>query len=306
MQTKLRISFEAGQTPENLEAILHRAECDAEVVKVTTGIHLFDPTTNEMYPGLFVDVTLDEKDVRIAKLYQLLATYEIKATTEKLYEYSEEDRQNARLLRMIPAVRFPVAKGRARREKFDLKHACPHCGTGAKQVWFTRVKPKGLSIIHMQPAMLSTDNELVVDANLRKMLVDANTTGISFIEVQARDDNEDWQPIDRYQIVIEHMMPPIRAEFPAEDEKAVCHVCRRGCRLTFPEKPYREDDLVGMKDFNLTWEGFGTYLYNGDAADSDFSQPHILVTPKVMNLFRDADAITFKWIPVTIAASSST
>lgn len=69
-----------------------------------------------------------------------------------------------------------------------------------------------------------------------------------------------------------------------------------------PEKPYRKEDLVGINDFNLTWEWFGEFWAEDKARDRLAKWPHpfVLVTPKVMNIFRDAGVKTFDWIPVDI------
>jgi len=133
-------------------------------------------------------------------------------------------------------------------------------------------------------------------------LKDAGVTGISFGEVRARLKNDKWSSVARDQILIEHVMPPMRGELTARDEEYLCKVCRRGGRRDFSKKPYGEEDLVGMQDFNLTWEWFGDFWpedkEKGRCAKR--SSPFVLVTPKVMNIFRDAGVKTFQWTPVGI------
>jgi hypothetical protein len=298
------ISFEVGRAREKAEEILGLIGCTQEEVSATEGIHLFDTTTNEMYPGLFVDVTFNEGDERIPKLCELLAMHGINAdvSTTKSVEYSEEDLQTARLLKMSPGRDHLQSITSELGTKYDLKHACPHCGTGAKQIWYERVKRKDLPTLLKHRAIMSRNDHIIVDKTMRKMLVNAGITGISFAEVHARDEVGDWNPIDRDQILIEYTMPPMRGEFAPEDDQYLCKVCRRGGRMSFPNKLYREDDLVGMKDFNLTWEWFGFFNFDGNARRSQFSLPLVLVTPKVMNLFREARVTTFEWTPVAMAA----
>ncbi|MBK9260606.1 MAG: hypothetical protein IPM54_12380 [Polyangiaceae bacterium] len=86
------ISFEVGKAHEKAEEILGSIGCTQEEVHAIAGIHLFDTTTNEMYPGLFVDVTFNEGDERIPKLCELLATHGILAdvSTKKSVEYSKK------------------------------------------------------------------------------------------------------------------------------------------------------------------------------------------------------------------------
>lgn len=300
----VQVSFEAGQAQEKAEEILGLIGCKQEEVSATGGMFLFDPATNEMHPALFVDVTFNEGDARISKLCELLATHGIRADVEttKSVEYSEEDYQTARLLKMSAGSDYLQSKASEMGTKYDLKNACPHCGTGMKQVWYERVKRKELPLIHKHRAIKCLDDHIIVDATIRKMLVDAGITGISFAEVHARDEVGDWNPIDRFQIIMEHTMPPMCTEPTELDEKHMCQVCRRGGRFSFPDQPYRKEDLVDVCDFNLTWEWFGFHTFNGNVRDSQIPSPLVLVTPKVMNLFREARVKTFKWTPVGIEA----
>jgi len=93
----------------------------------------------------------------------------------------------------------------------------------------------------------------------------------------------------------------MRGELTAADEQDLCKVCRRGGHSFFFDKRYREEDLVGMQDFNLTWEWFGSFDFDGNTRRSKFSLPRVLVTPKVRNIFREARVATFEWTPVEIA-----
>jgi hypothetical protein len=63
---------------------------------------------------------------------------------------------------------------------------------------------------------------------------------------------------------------------------------------------YRAEDLVGMQDFNVTWEWFGEFWPEKKPRHAKRPSPHTLVTPKVMNIFRDAGVTTFHWIPVLL------
>jgi hypothetical protein len=301
----ITISFEAGQVREKAEEILGLVGCTQDEVHAVggEGFLLFDLTTNESHPALFVDVTFNEGDERIQKLCELLAKHGIKADVEttRSIEYSEEDLQTSRLLQMSAGSDYLQSITSELGTKYDLKHACPHCGTGAKQIWYERVKRKDLPLLRKHRAIMSRDDHILVDATVRKMLINAGITGISFAEVHARDEVGDWNPIDRYQILIESTLPPMRGELTADDEKDLCKLCRRGGHPYFSDERYHQEDLVGMKDFNLTWEWFGSYSFDGNARHADFSHPRVLVTPKVMNLFREARVKTFKWTPVVLA-----
>jgi hypothetical protein len=297
------VSFDAGQAREKAEEILD--SMGFQEVYATEGIYFVDPITNKWYPTLFVDLTFNEGDERIPKLCELLAMHGMKpdVKTTTTIEYSEEDFQTAPLLWMERTSECVRSHASELGTKYDLMHACPHCGTGAKQVWYKRVKRKDLREIRKHRAIMSWDEHILVDKAMRKMLVNAGITGISFAEVHARDEVGDWNPIDRDQILIESTLPPMRGELTAHDEQDICKVCRRGGRSFYriPNNPYREEDLVGIKDFNLTWEWFGSFRFDGNVRHAMFADPRVLVTPKVRNLFREARVTTFKWTPVSLA-----
>ncbi|MBK9260598.1 MAG: hypothetical protein IPM54_12340 [Polyangiaceae bacterium] len=159
-----------------------------------------------------------------------------------------------------------------------------------------------MSRIRKHRAIGSWQGHILVDGGMVKKLKDARITGISFGDVRARLKNDKWTSVARDQILIEHTMPPTRGELTAEDEQYLCKVCRRGGRMIFPKQAYREEDLVGMQDFNLTWEWFGEFW--PENKEKGFGEkrpsPYVLVTPKVMNIFREAGVKTFEWTPVTI------
>ncbi len=298
MKTKVLISFEAGHTPGMAEAVLRGAGCGPDVAKVSSSVLIASGIHNKTYPEESAEIKLFEGDERIAKVLALLNEYGEQADVTTYRIYSEKDRQDARLLWMSPGETHGIARASELGTKYDMTNACPHCGTGAKQTWFLRVRRNDLRLIRNHRAIMSYDHNILVDEYIRQKLIDAGITGISFAEVHAREDRTEWKAIERNQLLIEHTMPPIRAEFPADDEKALCTVCRRGGRWTMPDEPYCEEDLVGMKDFNLTWEWFDAYYFNGNPRESMFSHPYVLVTPKVMNIFREMKVKSFKWTPV--------
>jgi hypothetical protein len=155
-------------------------------------------------------------------------------------------------------------------------------------------------MIRKHRALMAYSGEVVIDGGMRKKLVDAGVTGISFGDVRARHDNKKWSEVARDQILIEPVLPPMRGDLKPEDEKQLCKVCRRGGRMFVTEIPYRQEDLVDIKDFNLTWEWYGDF---GLAADGFYhlANPHTFVTPKVMNLFNKAGVKAFDWWPVNVA-----
>jgi hypothetical protein len=295
MKTKIWITFRAENMPGEGATILEATGCGPDVA--TTDIYTaFGPRKVE------VDVKLDETDERVAKLLALLAQHGVEVESHLYDEYSEEDRQQARLLwvRVDPA--YLVGGGPREGTKYDLTNACSHCETGAKQTSVLYVDHDEQKLIRKHRVVVSTsDRTILVDGGMRKKLVDAGISGISFGDVRARHENKKWSAVARDQILVEHVMPPMRGPLRAEDEKYLCKVCRRGGRISSPEIPYCEEDLVGMQDFNLTWEWFGEFQTPDYKFGPCRSHPLMLVTPKVMNIFNKAGVKAFDWIPVNVA-----
>lgn len=296
MKTKVSITFRAENIPGEADAILIPSSCGPDVAEVLAGT-IYDKRKVSVY------IKLDETDERVAKVFALLEQYGVEVDTSTSIEYSNEDLQNARLLWVWPSsFDDEVYAGLALGTEYDLTHACSHCGTGAKQISPLYVAHKYMAKIRKHRAIRSMDGDILVDGGLRKKLVDAGITGISFGDVRARHESGKWSMVARDQILIEHVLPPMHGEFRGQDEQNRCKVCRRGGRGGSPEKPYRAEDLIGMCDFNVSWEWFGEFWSENKEKKRHLrlSRPRILVTPKAMNIFREAGVKSLEWTPVGI------
>ncbi|MBK9264695.1 MAG: hypothetical protein IPM54_33545 [Polyangiaceae bacterium] len=293
MKTKWHISFDAYDVPGGASTILEPAGCGSDVAYV-----LEVSVLKEIY----VKVELDDGDPRIAKLHELLNRYGIKPKEFDYIEYSDDDLQKSRLLWMHRDIREYVSAGLMEGTKYDMEAACPNCGTGARQTSALYIDSEHRSRLRKHRAIGTWDGDVLVDGGMAKKLKDANVTGISFGEVRARLKNKKWSMVAREQILISHTMPPMRSDLANEDPKYLCKVCQRGGRMYLPDKPYRVEDLEGMQDFNVTWEWFGEFWPKPKEKKRHAKRPSpgVLVTPKVMNIFREAGVKTFDWTPVFI------
>lgn len=293
MKTKVHIKFDAENLPGQAAAILNPTGCGPDVADVSDwAIMKIDRIT--------VRIELYETDERVAKVFALLKQYGVEVDSYTTIEYSDEDLQTARLLWMLLVANVDVFAGFQYGTEFDLTNACPNCKTGGTQTSVLYVDNDEIATIRKHRAVQTYSNEILVDGGMRKKLVNAGTTGISFGDVRARHNNGKWTEVARDQILITHTMPPMRGELTAKDEEYLCKVCRRGGRMVYTQKPYREEDLVGMCDFNVTWEWFGIFGPADDKHRERRSRPRVLVTPKVVNIFRKAGVKTLKWIPVGV------
>jgi hypothetical protein len=298
MKTKVQIGFDAQTLPADGATILDATGCGSDVADV------HDYTIHDIRT-VKVRLTLDKGDPRIAKVLALLEQYGIKADVVDYPEYSDEDLETAQLLWMSGDIDQSVDTGYQYGTKYDLSQACPNCNAGARQTSALYIDGEELRLVRSHRAIEAFNCGVLVDGGIAKKLRDAGVRGISFGEVRARLKNKKWSLVAREQILIEHTMPPVRSSPTEDDTQQMCKVCRRGGWINIPKKPYRAEDLVGMQDFNVTWEWFGPFwpedlnrgIYSRYAK---WPHPRIVVTPKVMNIFRDAGVTTFEWTPVTI------
>lgn len=290
MKTKLSISFEAPHLPNGVATILDPVGCGPDVASVIDGM-VQDVRMSSAW------VKLDEGDPRIATLLQLLAHHGIDADTYDYIEYSEEERQSAPLLLMVPDINERVFGGNEYGTKYEMADACPTCGTGARQTSPLYVWSRHLKRVRQHRAIGCDRGGIILDLGLENKLKSAGATGMSFGDVYGRLENKKRTLVARQQILIDHTLPPI---VPAciTDPSKTCPTCHRGGIIAQRELHYRRKDLGDIRDFNLTWEWFGSYEYSGNVKDAEFSSPRILVTPKVMNIFREAGVETFQWYPV--------
>lgn len=294
MKTKVSISFRAETIPGEATTILDPTGCGTDVAEVND-YSMFGVRDITVY------IKLDETDERVAKVLALLQQHGVEVESYLFTEYSEEDRQNARLLWMWPDANVHAHAGHSLGTKYDLTNACPNCHTGAVQTSPLYVNDRALKSIRSHRALMASSGDIILDGGMRKKLTDAEITGISFGDVRVRHENKKWSEVARDQILIEHILPPTQEELKPEDEKGLCKVCRRGGRRITPETPYREEELVDAKDFNLTWEWFGEFGPPDEMHYERRSKPYTCVTPKVMNIFREAGVKAFRWIPVNVA-----
>ncbi len=308
MKTIVTLNFIITHIPGETQALLEHTGCGPDMLSPAGGWDLYDLEDRGKFLGHedFVDLTIEDGDERLAKVFAFLESLDQQPGVSTEYVFSEEDLQTALLLEMSAGATWLQSDTRELGTKYDLKDACPHCGTGAKQSWYARIKRKDLPLLRKHRAIRTRNGLLLVDATMRSMLADAKTTGISFADVQARDDVGDWTSLEYQQVLIESTLPPMRGELAPKLAEDICNVCHRAGHYSFaPNRYYRAEDLLERKDFNFTWEWFGSFEFDGNARTSKFAFPKVLVTPNVMNLFREAGvAENFKWKPLVVGKSS--
>jgi hypothetical protein len=287
MKTFVRILFKSHSTVAELtELYLGPAKCGPDVAKV------------EEYKygggkiGLSIEIHLDEGDERIAKICALLTQHNDYHTVDRQDIYTEEDLQNAPLLRLDSGGDYDnLASVNPRYgTPYDSANACKQCGTGVRQTSGLVINGDNeRGIEKTRVAFTSRDGLLVHDVDGEK-LVNAKFTGFNLWPIQSLRKGGTKVELRREQVLIENVLPPM-APTAMLDRREVCPKCKRGRFNFLLDNPtrfvYRAEDLKNIQDFNLTWECFGSYAKSlEEALETYWPTPKILVTPKVMNFFR--------------------
>jgi hypothetical protein len=246
----------------------------------------------------------DASDPRIDKVLTIVHSYNEDPTVVPYYEFTEEERQTAPLLMMSPDFDAYVEAGASEGTKYDLTAGCPNCGMGARLEPPLYISRAHLPILRKHRAIGCTNGGILVDGGMVKKLRDNNVTGIAgFGEVYARMKKGGRSLVAREQIFIGHTLPPQAPGSQLNREEA-CQFCHRGNMSYLQPGPfrtvYRRKDLNDIRDMNLTWEWYGTFRVHEDPRRILVPYRKRLVTPKVMNIFREAGVTTFEWTPIFV------
>ncbi len=286
MKTNIEIRFHATDIPGGADAILGPSGCGPDVVKLKA--YTWEEIGGIEHPGVKVDITLDENDPRVSKVFALLDQYGEERWVDRDDVYTEDELQAAPLLVIVPwgdVLALGVAT-------YDESKACPRCRTGRRQTSALHIDREDLKPIEkLRIAATMKRDILVQDIDVERLLA-AGITGALFWPVYADNKAGDAEELRRQQLFIEHVMPPMSPK-SLLDRKQVCPDCGRGWFLHLSKYPfrfvYRREDLANIQDVNLTWEWFGEPPWYSEGVGTMVGgppHPWALVTPKVMNLLR--------------------
>ncbi len=288
MKTTIEIRFHATDLPGGADAILGPSGCGPDVVKLIK--YTWEEIGGIEHPGVKVEITLDETDPRVSKVFALLAEHgEEPSWVHRDDVYTEDELQAAPLLVLCPWGDKTVLGV----STYDMSNACPRCGTGERQTSPLDVSRGDLKKVEKRRIAGTIDGRILVhDVDVEPLLA-AGVTGALFWPVYDKRPTGEIEELRWQQMCIEHVMPPMSPK-SLLDRKHVCPDCRRGCFTHVSDYPlrfvYRREDLTNIQDVNLTWEWFGDGMgLTQDGVWKEWARtpdPFVLVTPKVMNLLR--------------------
>jgi hypothetical protein len=282
MKTIVDLQFNAFNIPGGADTILGPAQCADAVVKIVE---------YKILDKINVNLVFDDNDERIPRLLALLAPYGENGSVLRRDIYSEDDLQAARLLKLSRWIDATASAGSNYGTMYDQSQACPTCGTGVRQTSPLLIGDDEMSRVDKHRVADTYENDLLVrDTDVEKLIA-AKVTGALFWPAYFKGKGGEVTELRWQQAVIENVMPPMAAS-SSLDRKGVCPTCHRGGYSIVSGQPerlfYRSEDLANAQDFNVTWEFFGDLrkAEDGGIRGIRWSDPLILVTPKVMNLLR--------------------
>jgi len=215
------------------------------------------------------EVSVPFADDRRGLLTHGLKLMGISYTEIEYQEFDETELEAADYLHMTAEAMWGYPQPEDDYEKlvFDPSTSCPKCGQGAKQVKPFMVKGKPGFDKNDIVAMFWT-YELLVTEKLRRLIEDAELTGIEFWPLLKYRGGATSEEIKgAYQLYFTNELPPMsentRFEIvPLPRGTQPCSCGKLGRNLRGEQMRYRRKDLKGAKDFNKTSEwlggGFGT------------------------------------------------
>ncbi|MDC3953144.1 hypothetical protein [Polyangium jinanense] len=299
MKTKVQLFFHGTEVPGREQIVLEPAGCGPDVARVSD-------IEWQGRLSVFVYVTLNVDDPRLALLQKLLLAYKVDWSEERWDEYTDEDFDAARLILARPLIEIDVNGGPRFGTDYDLSSACPACGAGMRQTSAFVIDgayPEEIGKLEKSPAVASNE-EILVNERLAEVLEGTGLSGLSFRSVYVLQKDKRQTKLPWRQMWASHTLPPMSPRSTGVSWDRACKTCGRSKLERSSPGPlrvaYRAQDLVGAQDVNRMWERFGHVQWNGDLKTAVLGQPFFLVTPKVWRIFRDAGVTGFQWIPIRV------
>jgi len=303
MKTYVWLSFHGEDLPGGPEKFLRAAGIGDDEFEV----HRFTVLKIE---EVRVNVSLPEGDERIPRLLELLKQHGEEPLEGCFDRYTDEELDNARLLVLRPALECELRGGNEFGTTYDLKGACPSCGAGARQTsamfldgWDDAVHRK----LKGHRAAQTLGSEILIDDRIAAEIEALAPTGLVLHQVYAvMPDSKRQVKLAYKQLSADRVLPPMAPQTESmvllEGQIPRCSLCTRSgyWAASCLRIVYRKQDLEAAGDVNLSWEGQGIGQVSPNPRECSIPTPLVLVTPRVMRVFRAAGVTEFDWIPIRV------
>lgn len=271
-----------------LRRMLHEIGCDEGWM---------EPTGVSVLPGF--SFVYDSTDSRLSAMTNLLRREGIDYSERRESIYTRSEQENACLLELIVTARERDVE-RPVRSQFDFTRGCPRCGTGAPLVRPLRIRTTGIPAKAL--IFQTTNDHYLVTGMLHMELATANLSGLALMPVVSTSD----EPLAWWCMCSTHIMPPMAPETRGiirSERLKGCAECGRDnwfhTRKDIRRIAYRRSQLADwpLPDLAHTWECFGISAFD---ANGFLAQPLLLVSPRVVSIFRILKVRGVDFEPVTI------
>jgi hypothetical protein len=296
MRPEVHIFFDTADVPR-AHALLEPAGCGPDVANVEEV-----PVLREVQ----VRVTLVDTDERLPGLRELLKRHGMRWSEVHQDRYTDEELDNARLLVMDPNRECEMDGGVEFGMTFDFSHACQVCGAGARQTSALLLNgdDNRLSALEGHRVARTYYDHLLVDERLAAELEELGPTGLAFHNVYAIMPDKRQVKLRWKQLSADRVLPPVSPRTTGLHRYRPCEACGRSGYTGTQKEPmrivYRASDLASAADINLTWEEYGFGVLEANLRDSKIPVPRLMVTPKVMHVFRAAGVTEIDWLPIRV------
>lgn len=251
----------------------------------------------------------EEGELRLKKALDLVVQGGLSFRHIVFHEYSDDELCSFPLLK-ISIDCDPIGSKRSPGygTSYDLKTACPNCGTGAIQTSSLALPPKLPSTL--RGLFHGPGFELIVGERLMKALLDCSVTGIELRPTLATGGAK---PHSFWQIIAKTVMPRMSLASKNLGRETRpgwgCNLCKRDMHICTNNEPLdfvydaKELDLINIPDFVQTWECWGRSVLTDNPERQlvrGYASPWYLIKPKVFRIIRELGLSNVSFDPVRI------
>ena len=186
--------------------------------------------------------------------------------------------------------------------RYDLSGACEVCGAGGRQEGPLHLSRR--EIPKKNQIFQTMGHEYLVNAEIAEALTAAGLKGLELRRAVSEKGERD--PLDWWQLIAGYVMPPMSKKLTGFARERPCPHCNRDgwfASNKVPDEPLYDSSSIQLEklpDAVVTWECFGNSGIKPDFTKSNIAHGLMLVTPKVMDVFRKLKVRSVRFAPVRI------
>ena len=191
-----------------------------------------------------------------------------------------------------------IYSGPAAGTQYDLRDACPVCGTGARQIGPLGVQAK--RGMETPDILLTLDRDVLLSARIGEELQRESLDALGAVQdAKGRD-------LPLFQLLAQDTLPRFSSRTTGVLREDPCPACDRNGHFGDVTQPYRlvykgVSDAIWKNDVLATWECFGTSALRSPFSDSVIALPVQVISRRFFDLLRRAGVRPIEFQPLEIA-----